>query len=128
MTPLSPPTLPIWMLERFLPSDERDALIGDLIEQHARGRSAGWFWRQAAGALCQQLVREVRSEDFEMVRMTAFTFVLMWALFEAFYLGVCAAGAVVPPVPLAAFRTPPPPLNRGGLIAVYLAFYVGGTL
>jgi hypothetical protein len=37
------------LVERFAP--EGDTLAGDLLEEHAHGRSAVWIWWQALGAL-----------------------------------------------------------------------------
>lgn len=37
------------LVERFAP--DGDALAGDLLEEHANGRSAVWVWWQALGAL-----------------------------------------------------------------------------
>jgi hypothetical protein len=37
-----------------------DALIGDLIEQHRRGRSSAWYWRQAVRAIVATFAAEMR--------------------------------------------------------------------
>ena len=39
----------VGLVERFVPDGE--ALAGDLVEEHGRGRSAFWVWRQAFGAV-----------------------------------------------------------------------------
>ncbi|MEW5915512.1 MAG: hypothetical protein AB1762_03870 [Gemmatimonadota bacterium] len=42
----------LWLLQRFLPADDRDAILGDLVEEQMLRRRAGepnasvWFWRQ----------------------------------------------------------------------------------
>ena len=41
----------LWLLERFETYGAREALIGDLIEEIAEGRSQFWVWRQVL-ALC----------------------------------------------------------------------------
>ena len=40
------PLLAIWVLERCRPGSCRDALIGDLLEEIAQGRSTIWVWQQ----------------------------------------------------------------------------------
>ncbi len=46
-----PPSLAIWLLQHVLGGEKRESLVGDLVEQYARGRSDTWFWRQTAAAL-----------------------------------------------------------------------------
>ena len=53
----TPPVVPVWILERTLPRPDRDAILGDLLEEFA-GRGAGrraWFWRQALGSIAPLL-------------------------------------------------------------------------
>ena len=45
------PLSALWLLERFDSSGTREALIGDLVEEIARGRSRLWVWQQVL-ALC----------------------------------------------------------------------------
>ena len=45
------PPLALWLLERFDSHGTREALIGDLVEEFAQGRSRFWVWRQVL-ALC----------------------------------------------------------------------------
>jgi hypothetical protein len=47
------PPLTLRLLERFDPSGTKEALIGDLIEEIAQGRSRFWAWQQilAVGGL-----------------------------------------------------------------------------
>jgi hypothetical protein len=42
-----PPALALWMMNAM---GADPAVIGDLVETHATGRTAGWFWRQAIAA------------------------------------------------------------------------------
>jgi hypothetical protein len=44
------PLLALWLLERF-DSGRREALVGDLVEEIAQGRSRLWVWQQVL-ALC----------------------------------------------------------------------------
>jgi len=40
------PRFALWLLERLDSSGTREALIGDLVEEIARGRSRFWIWQQ----------------------------------------------------------------------------------
>jgi hypothetical protein len=40
------PQIALWLLERFDSGGAREALIGDLVEEIARGRSRFWVWQQ----------------------------------------------------------------------------------
>jgi len=55
MNALKPPALATWLLNRLAPVEKRDSLIGDLIEQHQRGRSSAWYWRQAVSVIVAHL-------------------------------------------------------------------------
>ncbi len=68
----SPPRLAQWLIERSLPADrqERDAVLGDLAEEHAaleitRGPRAAdaWYWRQTARSLAPNLLRRLSRPD-----------------------------------------------------------------
>ncbi|MGE4053488.1 MAG: hypothetical protein AB7F99_01715 [Vicinamibacterales bacterium] len=43
------PRIAFWLLTRIDASGFREALIGDLMEEIAQGRSHGWIWRQVLG-------------------------------------------------------------------------------
>jgi hypothetical protein len=45
------PLLALWLLERLNSCGTREALIGDLVEEIAQGRSRFWVWQQVL-ALC----------------------------------------------------------------------------
>jgi hypothetical protein len=45
------PRIALWLLERFDSCGTREALIGDLVEEIAEGRSRVWVWQQVL-ALC----------------------------------------------------------------------------
>jgi len=51
MKPSIPPRVATWLLQRFGRPYRRDALLGDLSEEYAHGRSRGWYWRQVVCAL-----------------------------------------------------------------------------
>jgi len=40
------PLLALWLLERLSSCGPKEALIGDLVEQIAQGRSRFWTWQQ----------------------------------------------------------------------------------
>jgi hypothetical protein len=49
--PRTPPTLATWLLTRLGDRYRRDALLGDLMEEHRWGRSNAWYWLQVLHAL-----------------------------------------------------------------------------
>ncbi|MGA8183891.1 MAG: hypothetical protein WB819_09630, partial [Terriglobia bacterium] len=50
-SPSQPPALASWMLRHLVLGDRTEAIEGDLLEEFQRRRSAGWYWRQVAGAI-----------------------------------------------------------------------------
>jgi sec-independent protein translocase protein TatC len=56
---MNPPRLAMWLLERLGPTS--GPLAGDLVEEHRRGRSAGWYWRQVVVAIYVAQFRHLRS-------------------------------------------------------------------
>jgi hypothetical protein len=49
-----PPRIAAWLIERNSP------LAGDLLEEFQRGKSRGWFWRQALMAVAAGCERNIR--------------------------------------------------------------------
>jgi hypothetical protein len=47
----SPPAVATWLLAHFASDYQRDALVGDLIEQYQQGGSRFWYWKQVVAAL-----------------------------------------------------------------------------
>ena len=43
------PRFALWLLSRMNGSGSREALVGDLLEEIARGRGRFWAWRQLVG-------------------------------------------------------------------------------
>ena len=74
-----------WVLTRIAPDYERDAFIGDLIEQYEE-RGGWWFWRQVLGAVRAHFVRLVIHATETRVQATEFIGdLIMWIA-----LGMCA--------------------------------------
>ena len=68
MTPRQdPPALAVCLLQRFVPSERGEALLGDLIEKFNRRRSARWFWREVLIAILIELRRSVHTHKGEIV-------------------------------------------------------------
>ena len=55
---MKPPRVATWLLERLGPTN--GPLAGDLVEEHRRGRSAAWYWRQVVVAICVAQSRHLR--------------------------------------------------------------------
>ena len=55
-----PPTLAILVLRHLCPKDNREVLIGDLLETFREGRSDRWFWRQVLVALLAGVSKGLR--------------------------------------------------------------------
>ncbi|MGH7619754.1 MAG: ABC transporter permease, partial [Gemmatimonadaceae bacterium] len=55
----------IWLLERLLPDETRDHVIGDLLEQREQGQSTRWMLRETIAALV--LLRAKRARGDRMV-------------------------------------------------------------
>ncbi len=54
-----PPGLVHWLLERCTSGPQRESLIGDMLEQYHRGRSATWYWRQTISAIAASFAGQV---------------------------------------------------------------------
>jgi hypothetical protein len=52
-----PPALAEWSVQHLGSGYHRESLAGDLFEEYQNGRSRGWYWRQAAAAVCGGGVR-----------------------------------------------------------------------
>ena len=51
MSSSHPPRVAHWLLERWASGPQRESLVGDMLEQYRRGRSATWYWRQTVSAI-----------------------------------------------------------------------------
>ena len=57
-----PPRIATWMLRQFGCSPRNEAILGDLMEQYAHGRSRLWYWWQTLIALIVGSLRGVWEE------------------------------------------------------------------
>ena len=46
-----PPAFATWLISQLVSGAKTESLIGDLVEQHRRGRSSTWFWWQAISVI-----------------------------------------------------------------------------
>jgi hypothetical protein len=79
-----PPAVAKWLLGRFAPSLS-DSLVGDLQEEYAAGRSAGWYWRQVLRAVMVSTSCQLYAHPWEMVRAIAVGWVFLWIFFWIFF-------------------------------------------
>lgn len=81
------PALATWLLAQFGCSPKNESLMGDIIEEYARGRSRVWYWRQVLVALAAGLVQEVREHWRIAARAlaTGWSFVVLWWLLAVLY-------------------------------------------
>lgn len=66
--------LAAWLLEHWAGGPANEGLVGDLLEQWRQGRSAAWFWRQAATAMA------IRSGESALRWLPAAAFAAGWSL------------------------------------------------
>jgi hypothetical protein len=87
MSPIHPPRVATWLLQRLLSAPQRDSLIGDLFEQLHGGRSRWWYWRQAIAAIALGTLRDGRANKLLALRALAIGWV-------SYFLGAFAANAL----------------------------------
>ena len=59
---MASPRIALWLLARANCSGSREALVGDLLEEIARGRSRFWAWQQLIGLAGFALVARARND------------------------------------------------------------------
>jgi len=77
MKPKRPPVLASWLLQRF---GVNESLVGDLAEQHRRGRSTAWLWRQALIAITLTMLQDIRAHKVLATRAIAVGWLTEWLL------------------------------------------------
>lgn len=73
-----PPRIATWLLTRLGPAGRNESLMGDLVEQFRKGRSASWYWRQAVGAMLVATVRDVRDHKLLAFRAVTVGLASLW--------------------------------------------------
>jgi hypothetical protein len=59
--PSQPPALAAWLLRHVCARENREELIGDLLERFAERPSRGWFWSQVLTAILVGAARSVQA-------------------------------------------------------------------
>src|SRR5436309_1129016 len=77
MSTSNPPRFATWLLRRFVPGQQWESLIGDLMEQHRRKRSGAWYWRQVLAAILVGAVRDIREHKLLTMRAVTVCYCLM---------------------------------------------------
>ena len=67
----------VWLFDRL---DLDRALVGDLLEERARGRSALWYWRQVVIAICLAIWRDLLDHKLLALRAIATGCAINYAL------------------------------------------------
>ena len=67
MKPSRPPVIAAWLLQRFGPLPETEAIAGDLLEHYQHGRSRLWYWREVLVAIFTGTCFEVRQHSLRLI-------------------------------------------------------------
>jgi hypothetical protein len=62
------PALPAWLVAQTACSLDNDALLGDLAQRFAEGRSASWYWKQAAVSIVASVFAQIRRQPLTILR------------------------------------------------------------
>jgi hypothetical protein len=89
MTASVPPKVATWLLQHFGCSLSNDAILGDLAEQFAQGRSRLWYWRQIVRAIPAGILEEVSGHKLLALRAVVLGWILVITGAEAFRLLLC---------------------------------------
>lgn len=118
-----PPIAASWLLERLLTGPNREALLGDLVERHASGRSSAWFWKETLVAIGAATAAETRAH---YAAISAIAFFVGFASAAAFGTFKSAPGLELFDASLAAFGAGWLVCRFGGLAsALAFAAFVG---
>jgi len=78
MRHVQPPRFATWLLMRLGSAGTNQSLIGDLVEQFAKGRSASWYWRQTVNAMFTVATQDVREHNLLALRAVGIGITSMW--------------------------------------------------
>jgi len=67
------PPLASWLLDRLDTCGAREALVGDVLEEIARGRSHAWMWQQVLALSAVTAIDQVRHHTHISVPLTTLT-------------------------------------------------------
>ena len=76
MSASHPPRVAHWLLSRWATGPRRQSLVGDLLEQHQRGRSSAWYWRQTVSAIGASVGAEMWQHKVLAAAVAAFSLLL----------------------------------------------------
>lgn len=68
-----------WLLHQFRPGDT--ALVGDLLEEMAQGRSKGWYWRQVLRAIVGGTMKDFLARPYVTLRAVATGWIVLLLIF-----------------------------------------------
>src|SRR5262245_12488179 len=71
-----PPQIGTLLLKRLGALD--DALVGDIVEEWNRGRSAVWFWRQVIVAITSTVTTTIRENRLLSARAIIAGWAVLW--------------------------------------------------
>jgi hypothetical protein len=71
MTTVQPPLFAARLLNRLVPAQDHDALLGDLYEEYQRRRSLAWYWLQIFAAIIVGSWKDTRANRILALRAIA---------------------------------------------------------
>ena len=78
MRDTQPPRVAAWLFDRLASGPNREALMGDVVEQFRKGRSASWYWRQVICSILAATGRDVSGHKLLALRAVTVGLVSMW--------------------------------------------------
>ena len=90
-----PARLAIWLVERLGTKGSSEYLTGDLIEEHARERSAAWFWIQVLAVVRGCVWQEIRTRKRTAISGAVTGLTLVWFFTAVVTIGFSKAGLLV---------------------------------
>jgi len=83
MSTSRPPIIAAWLLQRFGPLPDTEAIAGDLLEHYRHGRSRLWYWREVLVAILAGTWFEVRQHSLRLIAAITMAWIVsvVWHLF-----------------------------------------------